>query len=148
MYGHKYKYRYFSGQIKRKTGNYDSSIIQSETVKRAVYLLQAFLGDMSVNLSGLAVFVPQQLLYVPQVSSGLKEVSGITVSQTMKCYDFLQAGPDAGCPEDLLHAGGAVHASLVLTFKEEEGRLVTHNVTVKHLNDTVREGHHPVFKTL
>lgn len=88
-----------------------------QVIKRAPDLLDALLGDMSVNLSRFTALVPEQFLDIAQIGSGSEQMGGIRMTKPVKGNLLPDARLRAGHPEYLLHTRGTVPVSLPLTLK-------------------------------
>ena len=68
-----------------------SLLFKVNVVNRIPYRHQAAATHMSVNLSGTAAAMSQQLLYVPDIEAAFVQVGGVTVPQSMYSYLLFNA---------------------------------------------------------
>ena len=66
-------------------------MLNVQTVQGAFNLVKAPCGDMGIYFSGLAAFVAQQALYIPQISATFQQMGSKTMPERMYRYFFLYA---------------------------------------------------------
>ena len=85
-------------------------------MRRQVYLSCLALRDVSINLRGRQVGMPQELLHYLQVRPAIEEVCGEGMAQHMRMNSLVYPGADGISGQHFLHSPG--QESLATVGKE------------------------------